>query len=189
MGIWAILQKTEQNLRKRFEAALGVETAIPESAAVQRELLEKVESGREFIEPVQDESRSVPEINLFIMRGSAEQTDYRLKKERILIGRTLDVMDREGRIIRKNDVVFLDNGEDVNTTVGYSHARIWWDFDQKKFFLMDEASRYGTCIVRQGRSLEVPEGYSRGIPIQAGDEIYCGQACLRFTFEFADGIL
>jgi hypothetical protein len=103
-----------------------------------------------------------------------------LKKERILIGRTPDVMDREGRIIRKNDVVFIDNDGEVNATVGYSHARIWWDFEEKKFFLMDESSRYGTCIVRQGRSMEVPEGNYCGIHLYAGDEIYCGQACLRF---------
>jgi hypothetical protein len=263
MGIWTILQKTEQNLRKRIETALSAETASPEYAAIRREVLGKIESeiisdhaGKvfpyirvlielhppseasyhdffseflhedslkadieqlfqhaevrcpedfeiivalesageftsldvasqslykiEFIKPMQCGSQDVPEISLFVARGAAEQPDYRLKKERILIGRTPDVTDREGRIIRKNDVVFLDNDEDVNATVGYSHARIWWNFEEKSFFLMDESSRYGTCIVRQGRSLEVPEGNHCGIRIYAGDEIYCGQACLRF---------
>jgi hypothetical protein len=266
MGIWTILQKTEQNLRKRIETAISAETTSPESASIRREVFEKIESGIisdfsgkffpysrilielhppsaalncdfftefmqedslktdikqmlqcaevrcledfeiivdlksagesaspdaesqllykiDFIRPVQCGSQDVPEIRLFVVRGAAEQPDYRFKKERILIGRTPDVTDREGRIIRKNDVVFLDNDEDVNSTVGYSHARIWWDLEEKKFFLMDEASRYGTCIVRQGRSLEAPEGNYSGIRIHAGDEIYCGQACLRFHLE------
>ena len=188
MGIWTILQKTEQNLRKRIETAFSTETASPESVAIRREVLEEIDSGilvdssQRFF-PSSCGSQDVPEISLFVLRGAAEQPEYRLKKERILIGRTPDVMDREGRIIRKNDVAFLDNGEDVNATVGYSHARIWWDFEEKGFFLMDESSRYGTCIVRQGRSLEVPEGNYRGIRIHAGDEIYCGQACLRFYYE------
>jgi hypothetical protein len=178
MGIWTILQKTEQNLRKRIETAFSAETASPEitSPDVASQALYKTD----FITPVQPGSQDVPEISLFIARGAAEQPDYRFKKERILIGRTPDVTDREGRIIRKNDVAFLDNDEDVNSTVGYSHARIWWDFEGKRFFLMDESSRYGTCIVRQGRSLEVPEGDRCGIRIYTGDEIYCGQACLRF---------
>lgn len=178
MGIWTILQKTEQNLRKCIETAFSAESASQEFASpeVASQELYKID----FIKPVQSGSQDVPEISLSVARGAAEQPDYRLKKERILIGRTPDVTDREGRIIRKNDVVFLDNDEDVNSTVGYSHARIWWDFEEKRFFLMDESSRYGTCIVRQGRSLEVPEGNHCGIRIYAGDEIYCGQACLRF---------
>ena len=199
MGIWTIFQKTEQNLRRRIETALSPETTSRESVAIRREILEETETAGEFassdaaaqplykkndvVKPDPCGSKDVPEVSLLILRGAAETSDYRLKKERILIGRTPDVMDREGRIIRKNDVVFLDNDEDVNATVGYSHARIWWVFEEKGFFLMDEASRYGTCIVRQGRSLEVPEGNYRGIRIHARDEIYCGQACLRFYYE------
>jgi hypothetical protein len=266
MGIWTILQKTEQNLRKRIETALGPETARQEIVAIRAKILEKTEAGilsdssgmffpyirmfiklhppsvelyqeffteflqedslktdvmqllqcREarclkdfeiivelesagefaspdaasqplykidFVKPDPCGSQDVPEASLMVLRGAAELLDYRLTKERILIGRTPDVTDREGRIIRKNDVAFLDNGEDVNATVGYSHARIWWNFEEEGFFLMDESSRYGTCIVRRGRSLEVPEGSYGGIRIHAGDEIYCGQACLRFHYE------
>jgi hypothetical protein len=183
MGIWTILQKTEQNLRKRIETALSPETTSLEGGFASPGVVSQSLFEIDFVEPDPCRSQDVPEISLLVLRGTAEPSGYRLKKERILIGRTPDVMDREGRIIRKNDVAFLDNGEDVNATVGYSHARIWWDFEEEGFFLMDESSRYGTCIVRQGRSLEVPEGSYCGIRIHAGDEIYCGQACLRFYYE------
>lgn len=134
----------------------------------------------EFIKPDPSSSREVPEVKLVISKGVAEHPEYSICKERILIGRSLEVMDREGRVIRKNDVVFSDNGEDVNSTVAYAHARICWDFSNQEFFIMDEVSRYGTCIVRGDRSLEVPAGNPCGIRLQSGDEVYCGQACLHF---------
>jgi hypothetical protein len=34
--------------------------------------------------------------------------------------------------------------------------------------------------MREGRSIEVPGGNTRGVRLRSGDEIYFGQACLRF---------
>jgi hypothetical protein len=186
MRIWTILQKTEQDLRKQIETALSPVATSQEGGFAFPDSTSPSLYEFDFITPDPHGSQDVPEVRLLVLRGAAEPSDYRLKKERILIGRTSDVTDREGRIIRKNDVVFLDNGEDINATVGYSHARIWWDFEEEGFFLMDESSRYGTCIVHQGRSLEVPEGNYCGIRIHSGDEIYCGQACLSFYYEFVN---
>ncbi len=134
----------------------------------------------DFVKPDPLRKQDVPEISLTITKGAAEQPEYRMKKERILIGRLSEVLDREGRMVRRNDVVFLDNGEDINSTIGRTHARIWFDAEKKEFCLMDEVSRYGTRIIREGRSIEVPPGNPRGIRLRSGDEIYCGQACLRF---------
>ena len=110
----------------------------------------------------------------------AEQPVYRLKNDRILIGRLSEVTDREGRLVRKNDVVFLDNEDDINSTVGRIHARIWFDFEKQEFRIMDEVSRYGTRVLRDGRYLEIPGGNPRGVRLRSGDEIFCGQACVRF---------
>jgi hypothetical protein len=134
----------------------------------------------DFVKPDPSRRAEVPEAKLVILKGSAEQPEYRLKKERILVGRLAEVLDREGRLVRKNDVVFLDNEEDINSTVGRIHARIWFDLERGEFCILDEASRYGTRVIREGRSIEVPGGNSRGIRLRSGDEIYFGQACLRF---------
>ncbi len=134
----------------------------------------------DFVKPDPLRAREIPEINLTITKGTAEGPTYQLKKERILIGRLSEVLDREGRMVRKNDIVFLDNGDDINSTVGRAHARIWFDTEKQEFCIMDEVSRYGTRIIREGRSIEVPAGNPRGIRLRSGDEIYCGQACLRF---------
>jgi hypothetical protein len=122
----------------------------------------------------------IPELTLHIIKGTVEQEIYRIKQERILIGRLSEVTDQEGRMVRKNDIVFLDNGDNINSTVGRIHARIWFDPEKQEFRLMDESSRYGTRIVRGGRSIEVPGGNSRGVRLKPGDEIYFGQACVRF---------
>jgi|WetSurMetagenome_2_1015567.scaffolds.fasta_scaffold212347_2 hypothetical protein len=134
----------------------------------------------DFVKPVPSIKRELPETKLVISKGSAEQPSYNLKKERILIGCLQEVLDREGWIVRTNDVVFLDNGEDINSTVSRAHARIWFDFEQNEFFIMDEVSQCGTVVVREGRSIEVPAGNQDGIRLQTGDDIYCGQACLHF---------
>jgi len=134
----------------------------------------------DFVKSDPARKREIPEASLVISRGAAEQPEYRMKKERILIGRLSEVVDREGRLVRRNDVVFLDNGDDVNSTVGRIHARIWFDFEKQEYRIMDEVSRYGTRILREGRSIEIPSGNPRGIRLRSGDEIYCGQASLQF---------
>jgi len=133
-----------------------------------------------FLKPDPIRKNKIPETNLLITKGSAEQPAYWMKKERILVGCLSEVLDREGRLVRRNDVVFLDSGGDINSTVDSIHARIWYDFEKQEFRIMDEVSRYGTRIVRQGRSIEVPAGNTGGIHLRSGDEIHCGQASLRF---------
>jgi hypothetical protein len=134
----------------------------------------------DFVLPENSKKAVVPDTKLTIIKGVAEQPVYEIRKERILVGRLPEVLDREGRMIRKNDVIFLDNGDDVNSTVGRIQARIWFDGEKNEFRIMDEASRYGTRIIREGRSIEVPGGNTRGVRLHSGDEIYLGQACLRF---------
>jgi hypothetical protein len=124
--------------------------------------------------------KEVPATILTIVKGSAEQPSYELKKKHILIGRSLEVLDREGHMVRINDVVFLDNGDEINSTVSRAHARIWFDFEKNEFLIMDEISRFGSVVMRENHSIEVPSGNPRGIRLRSGDSVYCGQACLRF---------
>jgi hypothetical protein len=137
----------------------------------------------DFVKPAPLIKIEAPETTLVISKGSAEHPAYRLRKERILIGRSQDVLDREGRLVRKNDVAFLDNGEAINSTVSRAHARIWFDFEQNEFFIMDEGSGCGTLIVREEHPIEVPAGNPCGIRLRSGDAIYCGQAGLLFDLQ------
>jgi len=123
----------------------------------------------------------VPETKLLILKGVTEKPEYALKNARILIGRSAEVLDREGRIIRRNDVVFLESGEEANCSVDRTHARIWFDGERDAFFIVDEGSRYGTRVLRGGAVVEVPSGEPDGIRLQSGDEVCLGQASLRFS--------
>jgi hypothetical protein len=136
----------------------------------------------EFVKQDPSIEKALPETSFVISKGTAEQQSYRLTKKSILIGRSLEVLDREGRVVRKNDIVFLDNGDDINSSVDRAHARISFDFEKDGFFIIDEVSRFGTIVMREGRSIEVPEGVPRGIRLRSGDAIYCGRACLRLEF-------
>jgi hypothetical protein len=143
------------------------------------------DAGRRFrIDYVRTEERpraaTVPEVEFAVLKGAAEQPAYSFKRERIQIGRLREVLDKDGQVVRRNDIVFLDNGDDVNATVGRAHATVLYSPEKDEHRIIDEVSRYGTRIFRQGRSIEVPSGNPRGIRLTPGDEIYLGQACLTF---------
>jgi hypothetical protein len=169
------LEDSQAHLPNDIEVVVELKQ-VPDSAPAEASPLHSLE----FVKPDPMRKPEIPETRLVVLKGAAENSEYPLKKERILVGRLSEVLDREGRMVRRNDVVFLDNGSDVNSTVGRAHARIWFDYERREFWIMDEASRYGTRIIRDGRSIEIPGGNVRGIRLRSGDEIYFGQACLRF---------
>jgi hypothetical protein len=122
----------------------------------------------------------VPEAKFSVIRGAAEQSVYQMKRDRILVGRAAEVLDREGRIVRKNDIVFLENEDEIDASVGSVHARIWYDYEKREFLIMDEGSRYGTRILRGGLVIEVPGEDPAGVQLQSGDDLYFGQAGIHF---------
>jgi hypothetical protein len=140
----------------------------------------------EFIRPEERERPPVhapgrmPAAQLVVVKGVAEQAVFRMDKGRIQIGRLRELLDKDGQIVRRNDLVFLDNGEEINSTVGRAHAKIWFVPERGEFRISDEMSRYGTRIFRDGHPIEVAGGNPRGVRLLPGDEIYLGHACLRF---------
>jgi hypothetical protein len=122
-----------------------------------------------------------PAARLCVVKGTAEHQEYEIAKDRVLIGRMAELVDREGQMARRNDVVFLDDGDEINSTVGRAHATVFFHPEKHEFRIADEVSRFGTRVFREGRSIEVPGGNPRGIRLQEGDEIFLGRAALRFT--------
>lgn len=121
---------------------------------------------------------------IVIIRGKASRKRYALDKDRIYIGRIPQAIDESGRIVRRNDVVFEDNGDKVNQSVSRIHAQIRYNKETNEYRICDDLSRYGTRILRDGKTHEVPQ--RRGLKLRAGDEIYFGEACARF--EMADSL-
>ena len=115
-----------------------------------------------------------------IVRGKAAQDSYTMEKPRTNIGRMQELTDSQQRIVRRNDIVFEEGGDDANATVSRAHAHIRFDREARQYRICDDESEFGTRIFREGRSIEVPSGNRRGERLCAGDEVYVGRACLRF---------
>jgi hypothetical protein len=174
------IQEVLRASRARFSRRLQFDLKLEESISAEG----AEESGPPFsIEFLSSEDLSGPErprATLAVLKGITEQNSYPIAKDRLLIGRLGELMDCEGQMVRRNDIVFLDNGDEINSTVGRSHASIYFDRNVSGYRIVDDVSRYGTRILREGRVIEVPSGNPRGTRLKQGDEIYVGRGCMRF---------
>jgi hypothetical protein len=118
------------------------------------------------------------------MHADADATTFRLTQGRLDIGRTADVCDRNGQLVRRNAVVISD-AYDPNGTVSRRHAHIRAAVDaegRRAFTLYDDGSRYGTRIVRDGETIRVHAG-TLGVRLRDGDEVQLGEVSAAVRFE------
>jgi len=125
---------------------------------------------------------SMPEVHITVKRGEATQDSYVFSEPRILIGRTAAPIDHTGRP-RHNHVVFVDEGNEHNATVGRAHASIQFDADRRQFRLFDDGSHNGTRVVRNGETLDVKPHNPVGVALLSGDEIQFGTAAVTIAIE------
>jgi hypothetical protein len=129
-------------------------------------------------EPAPADAGERPILELTVTKGKATRQVYDFTAERIYLGRMEEVIDGEGRVRRRNDVAFLEEGE-VNQTVSREQARIAWDDQTRGYWLRAEPGASATRIFRDGRAIEVSRQDRRGVRLQPGDEVYLGRACLK----------
>jgi hypothetical protein len=115
---------------------------------------------------------------LIVVKGKAERAEYPLDKARLNLGRMAEIADTQQRVLRRNDVVFLEGEDEANATVSRKHAHI--RMEAGVYRICDDGSEFGTRVFRDGRTIEVPSGDRRGERLRPGDEIYLGRICLRF---------
>lgn len=184
-------RRLENDIR---ECLQGAGCALPTGFAVDVETAEEGPKGFEIVYAIratpavpapapapQPEPEPAPAPGrLLVVRGKAAQESYTIEKPRINIGRMQELTDSQQRIVRRNDIVFEEGGDDANATVSRAHAHIRFDRPSGQYRICDDESEFGTRIFREGRSIEVPAGNRRGERLCAGDEVYVGRACLRF---------
>ena len=134
------------------------------------------------VEPAPAAGEEPLRIRLTVVRGTAAQRAYAFSGGRIAIGRRAEVLDQRQRLIRTNDVAFLDEGPDDNHSVSRRHAHVEYHAGDRCYRIWDDRSAHGTSIVRGGRTIKVPAG-ARGTRLEAGDEIVLGDARLRVSFD------
>ena len=170
-------RRLEHDLRECLE---GAGCDVPGGFAVEIETAEEGAKGFEILYGMSTAARTTPAARLVVVRGKANQESFPLGAARINIGRRAELTDSVERVIRRNDVVFEEGADEANATVSRGHAHVRLDRESSGYRICDDSSEYGTRIFREGRSIEVPPGGTRGERLRAGDEIYLGRACLRF---------
>jgi len=135
----------------------------------------KIESAKR---DVADEKSNPARIDVTVFRGTAEKRNYSFVADRIDVGRCVEVKDTNGRLIRTNDVAFVEGSSAINQSVSRQHAHITYQLRSREFRLYDDGSVQGTHIVRQGTTVTVLGG-SRGVRLKSGDEIVLGDARMR----------
>jgi len=128
--------------------------------------------------PVTVAPAAASRLELTVSRGTAARRTYVFVAERIDLGRCAEVKDSAGRLIRTNDIAFVEGAGEVNQSVSRQHAHIARQPESPEFRLYDDGSARGTHIVRNGKTVPVRQG-SRGVRLQSGDEIGLGDARLR----------
>jgi hypothetical protein len=119
------------------------------------------------------------ELQLSVATGTAAKSRYTFASTRINLGRLGDVLDRQQRVIRQNQVAFSDRDDDISQSVSRTHAHIRFDPATGDARVHDDGSTHGTRVARGGRTIDVPRAGGRGVRLQTGDEVVLGQARLR----------
>ncbi|HZB26893.1 MAG TPA: FHA domain-containing protein [Vicinamibacterales bacterium] len=121
---------------------------------------------------------AAPRLELSVISGSAERRAYAFCGGRVDVGRRAEVLDQAQRLLRRNHVAFTEDDAPVNRSVSRRHAHIAFVPLSSEYRVRDDGSSRGTAVVRQGRTIRVPQG-SRGVRLESGDEIVLGEARLR----------
>jgi len=118
---------------------------------------------------------------LVTLVGSASAVEFNLEDDSLQIGRGPQVVDATGRTVRRNGFFFIDEaGSEINASVSRAHAHLSFDAASGGWRVYDDGSTFGTGIFRHSRRIDIPANGTRGVRLQAGDEIWLGNACLRF---------
>jgi hypothetical protein len=117
--------------------------------------------------------------HVVVLKGEASRKQYALSSACTNVGRLAEVLDRDHRVVRRNQVVFLDSQDEASQTVSRVQAHICF-VAPAEFRLYDDRSAYGTRILRGGRTIAIPSGSPKGVKLRSGDEIYFGHASVRF---------
>jgi DNA repair exonuclease SbcCD ATPase subunit len=196
----AILAETEGQ-RNSFKAALErdrkLEKFLREKLREERcEAANQFRASIEFVKTRPDEwgdnifsvipdalahGNEIRAARLLVLAGQTTKTRYSIKKRKTYIGRLKEVKDIDRRIVRRNDVVFEDNGDKINTSVGRLHACIEYDEEKNRFILEDTGGSTGTRIERHGEFLDVQ--VNQKVALKDRDVIHLGRASIQFALQ------
>ncbi len=179
-------------LRRLADARIPVHGSINVSWKFHRSLpqrLAKPFNGRPLYVELQ-RRKATTTATLTVRRGKAKRNQYTIKSGRtVTLGRLDEVLDAKGRLVRRNTVAFQDYEEtrlsdelqQVHKTISRAHASIRYDDADAVFRLYDDQSTWGTSVVREDYQMPIQVKKQHPVPLQDGDLIYVGKACVLFS--------
>jgi hypothetical protein len=126
-------------------------------------------------------THALPVMWLITLSGVSSSPEFFVDRPQINLGREREVIDAQGRPMRRNDLYFPEGADDANATVSRSHAHLRFDPATGEWRIYDDGSSLGTAVFRDGHRIDVPAHAPRGAMLRPGDEIYLGQARLLFA--------
>jgi hypothetical protein len=136
---------------------------------------------------------------LEVLEGVANCKQIRLRFHETFIGRCEHPETKSARVIRRNDLYFLDPREDkvrisrelganerINQSVSRTHAHIAYNENQNTYYVYDDGSRKGTTLLRGGRGITVNVERNVGKALENGDVVCFGKAKVRFKIRASD---
>jgi hypothetical protein len=167
---------------------LTIAVRYPEEALVDMRILcERIEKDLPAPPPVAAAGNTIAlaPARLVTLSGVSSAPELPLDRPRINLGREEEVVDALGRAIRRNELSFPEAAHEANASVSRSHAHVAFDATSGQWRIFDDGSSLGTSLFRDGTRIDVPAHASRGVTLRPGDEIYLGQARLRFETDRA----
>ena len=172
-GVLARLKELSCEVPSRFNVQVTYLERPPSGWPADRQLAIEYP----HLQTVETASLGMPELTLTVTRGSATQESYTFTLPIVRVGRSPEPRDDRGRT-RRNDVAFLEDGDNDNMTVTRGHCEIRYG-RAGGYRVFDERSANGTRIVRNGELIDVPANDPIGVAILDGDEVQFGTAAVR----------
>jgi hypothetical protein len=133
----------------------------------------------------QESRAAAGHLRITLSAGEAAR-EYPLPQGRTDVGRTCEVRDRQGRLIRRNAICITDE-QARRSTVSRCHAHIdgaQVSADAIEYTLYDDGSTCGTRVLRDGKTIAVHPG-AVGVRLRDGDELYFGSTHAMFRMTTA----
>jgi hypothetical protein len=121
------------------------------------------------------ETRGGDRVLTLTFASDPEPHTRQMRDGRLNIGSVAEVRDHDGRLVRRN-AVCISGEHDPKRAVSRCHAHITASVDahgRVRYALHDDASTYGTRVVRGGDTIAALPGTS-GVRLRDGDEVYFG---------------
>lgn len=179
----AVLEKLisgRYSLARDFQVDMLIYPELPDK------FIEAFKESNVFIELAKRTAATLS-AKMTVIKGGTSYSEFTLKTNQAYnVGRLAEILNERGQLVRQNHIVFIDPNQlspqdpnrSINDTVSRMHGRIVFDNKRSKFVYYNEQG--STSLYRTGFTASKKLVTGQSVPLEAGDVLYWGSACVRF---------